>query len=84
MRALLPALLLLAPTVTALEPVARVTTDSREYCAELARRFAALPNAQAEPARRLAEEGVRLCDAGHPRTGVAKLRRAIRAARMGE
>ncbi|WP_137125911.1 hypothetical protein [Roseomonas sp. HF4] len=84
MRALLPALLLLAPTTAALEPAARVTTDSREYCAELARRFATLPNAEAEPARSLAAEGVRLCDAGHPRTGVAKLRRAIRAARMGQ
>ena len=30
--------------------------------------------------RQLAEDGMRLCDDGHPRTGVAKLRRAIRAA----
>jgi len=83
MRLLLPAFVLLAPGLIAQEPAPRVTTDSREYCVELAIRYAGLPNAGAEPARSLAEEGFRLCDEGHPRAGVAKLRRAIRAARMG-
>ena len=63
------------------EPAARVTTDSQEYCAELSLRLAALPGAGAEPARSLAAEGRRLCETGYPRTGVAKLRRAMRAAR---
>jgi hypothetical protein len=58
----------------------RVTTDSREYCVELAGRLAGLPRARAEPALSLAADGVRLCEEGHSRAGVAKLRRAIRAA----
>lgn len=58
----------------------RVTSDSREYCIELADRLGALPGSGQEAVRRLAEDGMRLCDNGHPRTGVAKLRRAIRAA----
>ena len=29
-------------------------------------------------------DGIHLCDPGHTRTGVAKLRRAIRAARGGD
>ena len=63
---------------------ARVTTDSREYCTELAERLATLPGGREEAVRSIAEEGLRLCDKGHPRAGVAKLRRAIRAARHGE
>lgn len=70
--------------VGGMEPAARVTTDSREYCAELAVRLAALPGARAEPARSLAADGMRLCETGHPRTGVAKLRRALRAARPAD
>jgi hypothetical protein len=60
----------------------RVTTDSREYCAELADRLVELPGARTDAVRRLAEDGMRLCENGHPRTGVAKLRRAIRAAQL--
>jgi hypothetical protein len=37
-----------------------------------------------EPSRSLGEEGVKLCDEGHLRTGVTKLRRALRAAQEGE
>ncbi len=78
-------LLLALPVIaTGSEPVARVTTDSPDYCRELARRLAPMPGAGKEPARSLAEDGLRLCDAGYPRTGVARLRRAIRAARMEE
>lgn len=62
------------------EPMPRVTTDSREYCSELVTRLRGLPGARDEAVRQLAEDGMRLCDDGHPRTGVAKLRRAIRAA----
>ncbi len=60
----------------------RVTTDSREYCIELADRLVVLPGATDEAVRRLAEDGMRLCNNGHPRTGVAKLRRAIRQAQL--
>ena len=58
----------------------RVTTDSSAYCQELAVRAAAQPAARQEPMRSLAEEGTRLCETGHVRTGIAKLRRALRAA----
>lgn len=61
----------------------RVTTDSTAYCAELANRLAQQPHGQVEPAQSLAEEGQRLCGKGHVRTGIAKLRRALRAAQTG-
>ena len=61
----------------------RVTTDSTAYCAELVSRLAEQPHSHAEPARSLAEEGQRLCGKGHVRTGIAKLRRALRAAQTG-
>ena len=61
----------------------RVTSDSTAYCAELASRLAEQPHGHAEPARSLAEEGQRLCGKGHVRTGIAKLRRALRAAQAG-
>lgn len=79
------ALVLAAPALaTGAEPVARVTTDSPDYCRELALRLAPMPGARSEPARSLAEDGLRLCESGHPRSGVARLRRAIRAARLGD
>lgn len=85
MRATLALLATLAtPAIAAgVEPVARVTSDSREYCAELAQRLATMPGARGEPVQRLATEGLGLCDSGHARAGIAKLRRAIRAARTG-
>jgi hypothetical protein len=77
------ALVLAAPALaTGAEPVARITTDSPDYCRELALRLAPMPGARSEPARSLAEDGLRLCETGHPRSGVARLRRAIRAARL--
>lgn len=84
MRALFPlALLFAAPDLAASgEPMPRVTSDSREYCLELAERLVVLPGAQDDTVRRLAEDGMKLCNNGHPRTGVAKLRRAIRAAQL--
>ena len=85
MRDLVLALLIAGPALAdGAEPVPRITTDSREYCAELAERLATLPASRAEPVRSIAEEGRRLCETGHPRIGVAKLRRAIRVARPGE
>jgi len=85
MRHMVMALVLAMPALAGSdEPVARVTTDSREYCGELAERLATMPGGREEAVRSIAEEGLRLCDNGHPRAGVAKLRRAIRAARNGE
>lgn len=58
----------------------RMTTESAEYCQTLVVRLAETPHATAELPRGLGEEGRRLCSAGQYRTGIAKLRRAIRAA----
>lgn len=70
----------LAPGLRAETTTVRVTTDTSEYCETLSRRLAVLPMASQEPARSLAEDGQRLCHNGHVRTGVARLRRALRAA----
>lgn len=76
---LLLVLLLRAGTAGAEQPT-RVTTDNTAYCHVLLERISALPRgAQPTPAQ-LAEEGRQLCMAGHPRTGIAKLRRALRLA----
>ena len=75
-----PALLMLLVVTAGAEPNARVTTDTPEYCSSLVARLASLPAARQEPSRSLAAEGERLCGTGHVRTGIAKLRRAVRAA----
>jgi hypothetical protein len=78
---LMPTFLASALAVSAAaEQGPRVTTDSVEYCGSLVARLSTLPAAEREPSRSLAAEGVRLCDTGHVRTGIAKLRRAVRAA----
>ncbi len=64
----------------AAEPVPRIIDATAEYCHSLADRLAALPAARLEPSRSLGEQGVKLCGEGHLRIGVAKLRRALRAA----
>ncbi len=69
----------LAPWNAAADQAVRVVTDNVEYCQLLATRLAGQPGADASAARQLAEEGLRLCETGQVRTGVAKLRRAIRA-----
>ena len=75
-----PALLLVLAMSASAEPGPRVTTDTIEYCGSLAARLAGMPAATQEPSRSLAAEGVRLCGNGHVRVGIAKLRRAVRAA----
>ena len=72
-------LLLLGPSRAA-EPL-RVTTENAEYCEMLVQRLAASPQPIADGPRDLGEEGQRLCATGHVRTGIAKLRRALRATR---
>jgi hypothetical protein len=77
----LSALLLLSlPATAQTEQSPRVTSDTPEYCGSLAARLAANPAAAREPSRSLAAQGVELCGKGHVRTGIAKLRRALRAA----
>ena len=75
-----PALVLLLAVSATAEPGPRITTDTAEYCGSLAARLAGMPAARHEPSRSLAAEGVQLCGQGHVRTGIAKLRRAVRAA----
>jgi hypothetical protein len=77
---LLPLVMLAIPVRA--EPTPRVISDTQEYCGTLAARLEATPAAQREPSRSLAEQGVALCGNGHVRTGIAKLRRALRAAQM--
>jgi hypothetical protein len=80
---LMPPVLALALVVSAAaEQGPRVTTDTVEYCGSLVARLSTLPAARREPSRSLAAEGMRLCDTGHIRTGIAKLRRAVRAAQV--
>ena len=62
------------------ENAPRLTTESIEYCETLFLRLGALPASSGPVPRMLGEEGHRLCQAGHIRTGIAKLRRALRAA----
>lgn len=76
----LPLLLLAIALPARAEQTPRVTSDTAEYCGSLAARVAVTPGAAREPSRSLAEQGVALCGNGHVRTGIAKLRRALRAA----
>ncbi|HZF75179.1 MAG TPA: hypothetical protein VE033_05005 [Acetobacteraceae bacterium] len=69
----------LAPWPAAADQAVRVVTDNVEYCQVLAARLAGQGGAHASARHQLAGEGLRLCEAGQVRTGVAKLRRAIRA-----
>lgn len=58
----------------------RTVPQDLRYCQELAERLAAQPGGSTEPARSLGKEGLQLCVAGNVRTGVARLRRALRVA----
>ncbi len=75
-------LLLAAGPAASTEPPLRVTTDSSAYCQELAARLAAQPRGGAEPSLSLGVDGKKLCETGHVRLGIAKLRRALRAAQL--
>lgn len=72
-------LLMAGAALQAADPPVQVTTDGVAYCRTLAARLAALPTATDEPALSLGREGRALCENGHVRTGIAKLRRALRA-----
>lgn len=77
---LVTAVLTSAASPAAVEPAPRTTDDTPEYCRSLAHRLATQPAARLEPSRSLGEQGVKLCGEGHTRTGINKLRRALRAA----
>ena len=79
------ALLLFASTsAVAQQPAPRLISDSPEYCAELAGRFDALGAETPAYLRVLADEGRQLCAEGQTRSGIAKLRRALKEAQRGE
>jgi hypothetical protein len=79
------ALLLFASTsALAQQSAPRLISDSPEYCAELAGRFAALGAETPVHLRVLADEGRQLCTEGQTRSGIAKLRRALKEAQRGE
>ena len=75
---LITVMLLAAPLLARAEQPLRVTTDNHAHCALLLDRLAVAPGAHEGPPARLLAEGARLCHAGHPRPGVARLRRALR------
>ena len=76
-----PLLVLALGVAATAEGPPRVTSESTEYCASLTARLAGMPAARREPSRSLAAEGTRLCGSGHPQAGIAKLRRAVKAAK---
>ena len=74
------ALLTVLPVLADENP--RISTESSEYCEALFARLAASSTPVTAASRDLGEEGRRLCANGHLRTGIAKLRRALRASRV--
>ena len=79
------ALLLFASTpALAQQSAPRLISDSSEYCAELAGRFDALGAEAPAHLRVLANEGRQLCAEGQTRSGIAKLRRALKEAQRGD
>jgi hypothetical protein len=77
-------LLLASWSALAQQAAPRLISDSPEYCAELAGRFAALGSDAPAHLRLLADEGRQLCAEGQTRSGIAKLRRALKEAQRGE
>ena len=77
-------LLLLPPAAVAQQAAPRLISDSPEYCAELAGRFDALGAEAPAHLRVLANEGRQLCAEGQTRSGIAKLRRALKEAQRGD
>ena len=69
-----------APALAQAEPPLRVTTVNDAYCQVLLERISATPGGAGSPAAQLAQVGAALCANGHPRAGIAKLRRALRVA----
>ena len=77
-------LLLISSAAGAQQATPRLISDSPEYCAELAGRFAAIGAEAPAHLRSLANEGRQLCAEGQTRSGIAKLRRALKEAQRGD
>lgn len=77
-------LVFLPAAAFAQQPAPRLISVSPEYCAELSGRFAALEIEAPAHLRLLADEGRQLCTEGQTRSGIAKLRRALKEAQRGE
>jgi hypothetical protein len=63
-------------------PPARVTSDTAEFCAQLARQLRAEIRARSTPevpdeVRMLQHEGRRMCQEGHIRPGILRIRQAL-------
>lgn len=76
---------LLPPAQTEMPP-ARVTSDSPEFCAQLAAEVRDEERAHQgapvpEEVRTLGQEGNRMCSEGHVRPGILRLRRALQMLR---
>jgi len=54
-----------------------VTTDSQDYCHTLERTIETRAPATFRNVRELEQEGAHLCDSGHVRPGIDRLRRAL-------
>ena len=70
-------------------PPARVTSDSPEFCAQLAdevreEELAHQRMPVSEEVRTLGQEGQRMCGEGHVRPGILRLRRALQILRGDE
>lgn len=79
------ALLVFLPAAAwAQQDAPRLLSDSPGYCAELSGRFAVLEPEAPAHLRLLADEGRQLCVEGQTRSGIAKLRRALKEAQRGE
>lgn len=61
-------------TIATTDDAARITSDSTEFCGQLAAVLARAPDRPRE-AVELHSEGVTLCAHGHLRAGIARLRR---------
>ena len=73
-------LLLWSLPARAADPPLHVTTNTEIYCQALLQRIATVPVSANGASARLADEGRHLCSIGLHRTGIAKLRRALRMA----
>lgn len=68
-------------------PPVEVTTDTPEYCRRLIDRISELVGSAPQPpsvtVQSLSTEGQRLCDEGHTRPGILRLRRALMLLEQG-
>jgi hypothetical protein len=65
-----------------------ITSDTREYCLQLFQRVSNMVRLSANPVppevTSLSNEGEQLCDHGHPKGGILRLRRALMLMEQGD